>query len=609
MILLPVKISSMEQVEQNNYNNGNFMNIKNIAILLLSVLISSAYANNYYVAKNGNDSNPGTETQPWLTVQKAANTLVAGDTVFIKAGTYNERVTVQNSGAENNYIVFTNYQDDEVTIDGTGISWERWYGLFDIVDGKNYIEISGLKIKHSYNAGIFVNNSNHVILKNNYTYDTYSSGIGVWSCSYVTAEGNEVELACNDGREECITFSNSHNCEILKNHVHDNGSGENGGEGIDTKEGSHDIKVYQNLVHNLHQRIGIYADAWNKHTYNIDIFQNVVHHCGNNGFNVQSEMGGLIENVNIYNNISYYNKWDGIVVGSVVADTTVKVTPVKNIKIINNTTYKNGFYEGGWAFGILINNPDAENIIVRNNICSENSAQLGVQQIKSGGQIDHNLIYGKNTASGAVTGTDYIADDPKFVDKISYDFHLQSTSPAIDNGSSTDAPDKDYDDNNRPFGNNVDIGCYEYTSNVLLKVKIFLEGAYNSTTKEMTMNINGQLPLTSPYSEDPRNVSSVPPQAVDWILIQLRNTATGSAITSKSVFINKDGKLINDNGTSKDIELTAPEGNYFIVIKHRNHLAVMSTNAISLNSTASTSYDFTTGSEKFYGTGGAKQIY
>ncbi len=452
------------------------MNVKNIAILLLSVLISSAYANNYYVAKNGNDSNSGTETLPWLTVQKAANTLIAGDTVFIKVGTYNERVTVQNSGTENNYIVFTNYHDDEVIIDGTGITWFRWNGLFDIVDNKNYIEISGLKVKHSYYAGIFVENSNHVIIKNNYTYDTYSSGIGVWSSGYVTAEGNEVELACNGGEQECITFSNSHNCEILKNHIHDNGSGDNGGEGIDVKQGSHDIKVYQNLVHNLHQRIGIYADAWDQHTYNIDIYQNEVHHCGNNGFNVQTEMGGLIENVNIYNNIAYYNKWDGIVVGSVVADNSVTVTPVKHIKIINNTTYKNGFYEGGWGFGILIDNPDAEDIIVRNNICSENSAQLGVQQVNSGEQIDHNLIYGNNVAAGAVTGTDYITDDPEFVDKTSYDFHLQSTSPAIDNGNSIEAPDKDYDNNNRPFGNNVDIGCYEYTSKVLLQVKIFLEG-------------------------------------------------------------------------------------------------------------------------------------
>ena len=42
----------------------------------------------YYVAPDGNDSNPGTESLPWRTIQKAANNMVAGDTVFIRAWTY-----------------------------------------------------------------------------------------------------------------------------------------------------------------------------------------------------------------------------------------------------------------------------------------------------------------------------------------------------------------------------------------------------------------------------------------------------------------------------------------------------------------------------------------
>lgn len=56
----------------------------------LIFLVNLSYGKIYYVAKNGNDSNPGTESQPWRTIQKAAETLVAGDTVYIKAGTYNE---------------------------------------------------------------------------------------------------------------------------------------------------------------------------------------------------------------------------------------------------------------------------------------------------------------------------------------------------------------------------------------------------------------------------------------------------------------------------------------------------------------------------------------
>ena len=42
----------------------------------------------YYVATSGSDANPGTLTQPWRTIQKAAATLQAGDAVYIRAGTY-----------------------------------------------------------------------------------------------------------------------------------------------------------------------------------------------------------------------------------------------------------------------------------------------------------------------------------------------------------------------------------------------------------------------------------------------------------------------------------------------------------------------------------------
>ena len=57
----------------------------------------AAVGNTYYVSKTGSDSNPGTQAQPWLTLQKAANTVVAGDTVFIRSGIYNERLYILNT--------------------------------------------------------------------------------------------------------------------------------------------------------------------------------------------------------------------------------------------------------------------------------------------------------------------------------------------------------------------------------------------------------------------------------------------------------------------------------------------------------------------------------
>ena len=464
--------------------------------IILLIFSFSIYANTYYVATSGSDTNPGTETQPWASIQKAANTLMAGDTVFIKAGTYHERVIIQNSGTSNHHIVFSNYQSDTVIIDGDGISWGgSWNGLFDISD-KSYIQIHGLQVKNANYGGFWIENSDHIIVEHCYTYNTFSSGIGVWNSSNITIDNNEIELACNDGEQECITVSNSHDCEIYENNVHDNGSGANGGEGIDIKQGSHDINVYKNIVHHLNERIGIYADAWDTYTHNINIYQNIVHDCGNNGMVVQSEMGGTIEYVSFYNNIVYRNKWDGIAVGSVTASDDVTSTPVHHIKIINNSLYQNGGILDGWGFGILVNNPDAYDIIIRNNICSENSAQIGIQQIEYDAFVDHNLFDGNNTASGALYGDDSTIGDPLFADSDTYDFHLLYNSPAIDNGSSTGAPDVDFENHSRPFGSGYDIGAYEYSPSSAVpddtEFENFFEIYPNPCSDHFSMKIHGK---------------------------------------------------------------------------------------------------------------------
>src|SRR2546428_9232867 len=61
----------------------------------------------YYVdGVTGNDFNGGTAGAPWRTIQKAANTLVAGETAIVNAGTYYERVLVTRSGTAGNLITF-----------------------------------------------------------------------------------------------------------------------------------------------------------------------------------------------------------------------------------------------------------------------------------------------------------------------------------------------------------------------------------------------------------------------------------------------------------------------------------------------------------------------
>ncbi len=141
-----------------------------------------------------------------------------------------------------------------------------------------------------------------------------------------------------------------------------------------------------------------------------------------------------------------------------------------------------------------------------------------------------------------------------------------------------------------------------------LKVKIFLEGPYDNVNDNMKTQINSLIPTTAPYTENPRRIVSVPNNIVDWVLVELREHPDSSATVSRSVFLRNDGYLVSDDGITDNIELGAPEGNYYIIVKHRNHLAVVSSAPVSLNITSVTTYDFTSSITKFYGTGGAVEI-
>lgn len=412
----------------------------------------------YYVATDGSDSNPGTEKEPWRTVRKAADTLAAGDTVFIKEGTYGERVVPGNSGSVGEYITYRAFPGHTATIDGAGIVLPTgWGGLFDIT-GRSYIKVTGLEIVNAgpgdEHTGILVDGSSYVTLEGNYTRNTTSSGIGVWDSNNVVIDGNEVELACNDGGEECITVAGTDDFIVKNNSVHHSGPGTNGGEGIDVKDGSFNGEVYRNHVHHIN-RLGIYVDAWDKHTHDIDVFGNEVHDCTAEGFTLASEQGGLLENVNVYNNIAYHNQGSGITFSDEGTN-----RPLKNIEVINNTLYGNG--SSTWGGGISVENPDIDGLTIRNNACSRNvNFQMQAEVSVANLVVDHNLVNGYGGYAHEIRGADYVEADPLFVNPAVGDFHLQQGSPAIDAGSSAGAPETDFEGTSRPQGNGYDIGAFE----------------------------------------------------------------------------------------------------------------------------------------------------
>ena len=426
----------------------------------------AAAADTYYVAPGGNNGWPGTEGQPWATIQHAAETLTPGDLVYIKGGTYTERVTPSNSGSAGNVITYAAYQSDLVTIDGSGIALPSWGGGLFGISGLSYITVKGLRVINAgpgdNDVGILVDSSNNVVISNCSTYNTTSSGIAAWNSTNITIAGNEVELACNDGEQECITVANTDTFVIRNNHVHHGGPGSIGGEGIDAKDGSRNGKVFANHVHHIN-RLGIYVDSWDKHTYAIEVYGNLAHHCAGDGFALAAENGGLLEAVGVFNNIAYANDNVGLTIGGWGEPGATH--PMTGITVINNTFHGNG--TAGWGGGILIDNPEVTGLVIRNNICSENSDfQIANEASAPAPIVDHNLIDGTQSYSGAINGSNYQTGDPLFFDWTGADYHVLMGSPAIDTGSLTDAPVDDYDGSPRPQGAGYDIGSFEYGSHV-----------------------------------------------------------------------------------------------------------------------------------------------
>ncbi len=418
--------------------------------------------NVYYVAANGSDSNPGTEAQPWLTIRKAAYTLVAGDTLYIRAGDYPERVVPQNSGSEGNPITYAAYPGEVVTIEGTGVDVPEYSGLFDLT-GRDYLRISGLRVIHSKYYGIVAENSSHIVIERNTTYDTYSSGISSWNSHDIIVDGNEVVGACTGIWQEHISISNTGSFEVRYNHIHHVMPGTEGKEGMSIKDASAHGKVYGNHVHHLNH-VGIYVDAEAEHLLDIEVYQNLVHDIHGMGFSLASEAGGLLENVRLYNNIAYNNQ-----VGIWLSTCCMASHPFKDISIINNTFAHNGL--GSWGGGIGIENTQMENLVIRNNICSQNtySQMAAPASVLSEVSADHNLADGDHDPEYEFHGQGDLVDvSALFVNPLTGDYRLQAASPAIDAGAALAAPAIDFDGESRPQDGNgdgralYDIGAYEF---------------------------------------------------------------------------------------------------------------------------------------------------
>jgi hypothetical protein len=139
-------------------------------------------------------------------------------------------------------------------------------------------------------------------------------------------------------------------------------------------------------------------------------------------------------------------------------------------------------------------------------------------------------------------------------------------------------------------------------SNSLLRLsaKVFLQGPYNTGTSLMNTTLNSSGVLAAHFGSTP-----IPVLAVDSVKIEIRDSVSAVQASLRvyaDAWLMADGTLRSFIDTTKAyVELDAPVGSYYIVVRHRNHLAIMSATKLALT-TDSTGYDFTTGQAQAYGT-------
>jgi len=483
-------------------------NVHYISTFLIFIISFGLQATTYYVSKNGDDNNSGTsENMAWKTINKAANTLEAGDEVVILDGTYEEQVIPKNSGNTGKYIVYRAKNNGKVIIDGENLGINIGRTALFFIENKEYIKVIGIKAQnfgkeydlHYDQAGFMMIGSHHIYIENCETYNTFSSGIIARAYTdpftpshHIYVYGNTIQRACNGGEQECISMTaGTYEFEIKDNEVFDGSTLPldqlHGGEGIDAKQGAHDGKIHHNYVHDLPRKLGIYVDAYSEHTYKIDVYNNTIHDCADGGMALSSEAGGLLEDINVYNNIAYHNKHYGLNITSWDASITNN-HPMKNIKVINNTFYNNKWNGVSWGGGIVMENLQSEGVIIDNNICSENIEQIMIVDNVNLSELTlrNNLVFG-NQISGLGFNNN-IVEDPEFVDEDSANFHLKSTSAAIDAGNSNHAPTTDFDDNTRPVNGISDIGAFEYGSTL--------------STDEYHISLNKAIVYPNPFKDE-----------------------------------------------------------------------------------------------------------
>jgi hypothetical protein len=405
----------------------------------LAFIASVVQGAQYFVAPGGANSNPGTSALPWATLQHAADVVHAGDFVDVRPGDY-IGFYLETSGTTASRITF--FAEPGVLINQRNATTPDGINL----EGASYVTIDGFGVADMPRAGVrTVGDSDDmaefVTIRNVHAYDNQRWGIFTGHVNDLLIENNETSGSID---EHGIYVSNSGDRPVIRNNyswgnhgsgIHMNGDLSQEGDGLISNALISGNRIYNNGV------------------------------GGGSGINMDGVQNSRIENNLIWNNhasgISLY-KDDGAAGSS------------GNL-VINNTIDQPD--DGRWALNIQ--NASINNT-VRNNILISEHASRGAIDISSdslpGLMSDYNAAISRFHVGAAsalyslaqwrtVTGQDphsFATNAASlFVNAPGGDYHLKPGSPAIDAGTSLQAPAADL------FGTTrvgpPDIGAIEFS--------------------------------------------------------------------------------------------------------------------------------------------------
>ncbi|MFD2615435.1 right-handed parallel beta-helix repeat-containing protein [Paenibacillus gansuensis] len=451
-------------------------------VLFCSTLVfgkpAHAAPKTYYVSQlTGQDrSDYGTSTsQPFATIQYAANLTNPGDTVYVMNGTYGQvndqfvfQVKRSGSADPNGYISYLAYPGHKPKLKITD-AWNL------IVVSASYIRIEGFEIEGN-NANLTLSDG-----EARYNHFVQNKAAGTIDWNYVRkTQTNGIYIK----PDAAADVANPHHIIIRNNTVHDVAGG-----GISAQDADYitieNNTVYNNSWYTLYATSGISILTPKNTDSNTTSYRNVVRNnrVYNNKTLVKwektldySDGNGIIidstKNVSytgktlVTNNLSYNNGGSGI-----------HSFKSAKVDIINNTAYNNSSQlDYGEIFALY-----SDNVNISNNILFARTGRKINQDYQNTNlAINHNIYHNGNPA---ISGTNDIWGDPLFVNAAGGDFHVQIGSKAIDSGTTNLAPANDFAYSPRPRGAGPDRGAYE--SQNLIGNPSFEWGNLGSWNKEL----------------------------------------------------------------------------------------------------------------------------